>query len=188
MRWNDASKTKSVKFVSMLSTIHKFEMVDSNKIDRSTDAVIQKPDVIMDYNFTMGGVDLVSQVLILYSSQRRGAKCYRKIPGLYPDILAYKSFILWKKMNPDKQNVDYLSYRKLLIERIIMFHSFGGQSQSTGPNPDTAKANLIRLTKRHFISQLASTKNKARAQRKCIRYTKLDFHKDTRFWCARCGD
>ena len=67
MRWNDASKTKSVKFVSMLSTIHTFEMVDSNKIDRSTGAVIKMPVVIMNYNVTMGGVNLVSRVLILYS-------------------------------------------------------------------------------------------------------------------------
>ena len=79
MRWNDASKTKSVKFVSMLSTIHTFEMVDSNKVDRSTGAVIQKPDVIMDYNVTMGVVDLISRVLIPYSSQRRGVNWYRKI-------------------------------------------------------------------------------------------------------------
>ena len=69
MRWNDASKTKSVKFVSMLSTIHTFEMVDSDKIGRSTGAVIQKPDVIMDYN-----VDLGSRVLIPYSSQRHRVK------------------------------------------------------------------------------------------------------------------
>ena len=60
----------------MLSTIHTFEMVDSNKIDRSTGAVIQKPDIIMDYSVTIGGVALVSQVLILYSSQRRGVKWY----------------------------------------------------------------------------------------------------------------
>ena len=76
MRWNDASKTKSVKFVSMLSTIHTFKMVDSNKIYRSTGAVIQKPDIIASYSVTMGGVDLVSQVLIPYSSQRRGVKWY----------------------------------------------------------------------------------------------------------------
>ena len=69
MWWNDAAKTKSVKFVSMLYTTHTFEMVDSNYIDRSTGAVIQKPDVIMNYNVTMGGVDLVSHVLIPYSSQ-----------------------------------------------------------------------------------------------------------------------
>ena len=186
MRWNDASKTKSVKFVSMLSTIHTFEMVDSNKIDRSTGAVIKMPVVIMNYNVTMGGVNLVSRVLILYSSQKRGVKWYRKIAEFYLDISVYNSFILWKKMNPDKQSVDHLRYRKSLIEKIIVFHAFCGQNQSTGPYPDTTKANLIRLTERHFISQLPSTNNKARAQRKCIRCTKLGFRKSTRFWCAMC--
>ena len=87
-------------------------------------------------------------------------------------------------MNPNKQNIDHLSYRELLIEEIIMFYAFGGHSQSTGANPDTTKANLIRLAERDFISQLPSTNKKARAQRKCIRYTKLGFRKDTRFWCT----
>ena len=123
----------------------------------------------MDYNVTMGSVDLVSQVLVPYSSQRRGIKWHRKIAELYLDISVYNSFILWKKMDPDKQNVDHLSYQKLLIKEINMFHAFGGQSQVTGPSPDTTKANLIRLTERHFISQLPSTNNKVRIQRKCIR-------------------
>ena len=77
----------------------------------------------------MSDIDLVSRVLIRYSSQRRGVKWYRKIAELYLDISVYNSFILWKKkMNPDKQNVAHFSYRKLLIEEIIMFHTFGGQS------------------------------------------------------------
>ena len=33
-------------------------------------------------------------------------------------------------MNPDKLNVDHLNYGKLIIEEIILFHVFGGQSQS----------------------------------------------------------
>ena len=87
---------------------------------------------------------------------------------------------------PDKQNIDHLSYRKLLIEEIIMFHAFSRQSQSTGPNLGTTKANLITLTERHFISQVPSTNNKARAERKCICCTKLGFRKDTCFWWATC--
>ena len=97
MRWNDASKTKSVKFASMLSTIHIFEIVDSDKIDRSTNTVIQKSDVIMDYNVMMGGVDLVSRVLIPYSSQRRGVKWYRKIGEMYLDISGYNIFICGRR-------------------------------------------------------------------------------------------
>ena len=87
-------------------------------------------------------------------------------------------------MNPDKPNVDHLSYRELLIEEIIMFYAFGGQSQSTGANPDTTKANLIILAERDFISKLPSTNDKSRAQRKCIRYTKLGFFSKTHVFGA----
>ena len=57
----------------MMSTIHLFELVDLNIKDRHTGEVIKKLDVI-DYSKTMGGVDLVSLVLIPYSSQRRRVK------------------------------------------------------------------------------------------------------------------
>ena len=130
-------------------------MVDSNnKIHRSIGAVIQKPDVIMDYNVTMSGADLDSRVLIPHSSQRRGVKWYRKIAELHLDISVYSSFILWKKINPDKQNVDHLSYRKLLIEEIFMFHAIWWSEPVQRAKSDTTKANLIRLSEKHFISQL----------------------------------
>ena len=44
----------------MLPTIHTFELVDSNKIHRSTGAVIKNPDANMDYNVINDSVDLVS--------------------------------------------------------------------------------------------------------------------------------
>ena len=53
--------------------------------DCHTGEVIKKSDVI-DYSKTMGGVDLVSLVLIPYSSQRRGVKWYRKLAELYIDV------------------------------------------------------------------------------------------------------
>ena len=111
MRQNNAYKTKSATFVSTLSTINTSEMVDSNKIDRSTGAVIKKPDVIMAYNVVMGSVDLVQlgidsvQFATMQSIERR-----RKIAELYLGISIYNSFILWKKMNPDKQNAYLLNH------------------------------------------------------------------------------
>ena len=86
LRWNDESKTKSRKFVSMLSTVHTGDLIDSRKKNRLTDQPIKKPNVIVDYNNTMGGVDTLSCVLIPYSSQRRGIKWYRKIEKLFVDI------------------------------------------------------------------------------------------------------
>ena len=49
-------KQNPKKIVSMLSTIH------SGKTFRGTDRPVMKPDVIVDYNKTMRGVDLLSSV------------------------------------------------------------------------------------------------------------------------------
>ena len=67
----------------------------SGKRNRATKEVIYKPDVIVDYNKTVGGVDLLSRVLIPYSTQRRGVKRYRKIGQLMLDISVYNSFIAY---------------------------------------------------------------------------------------------
>lgn len=168
--WDDASK-----FVSILSTIHTLKWLIQIKLITGT--VIKQPDVIMDYNVTMGGIDLVIWVLILYSLQQLRVKWYRKISDLSLNMSVYNSLILQKKVNPDKQNVDHLNYRKLLIKKIIMFHEFDGHSHSTGPNHDTMKASLIRVTERHFISQLPSTNNKTRAQNNVFAAQNLAFAK-----------
>ena len=62
LRWYDITKTKSEKIVSMVSTIHKGDLIDSGKKFCGTDCPVMKPDVIVDYNKTMGGVDLPSSV------------------------------------------------------------------------------------------------------------------------------
>ena len=128
-------------FVSMMSTIHSFELVDSNTKGRHTGEVIKKPDVISDYNKTMGGVDLVSQVLIPYSSQGQGVKWYRKLAELYIDIIVYNSFIIYKKLNGGSK-IDHFNFRKMLIEELIMFHASGGSSYSTSPNQIQVKGIL----------------------------------------------
>ena len=51
--------------------MHTGELIDSGKINHQTQQAVFKPDVIVDYNRTMGGVDLLSRVLIPYSSQKR---------------------------------------------------------------------------------------------------------------------
>ena len=66
-----------------------------------------------------------------------------------------------------------------------MFHASGGSSYSAGPNPDFSPGNYARLVVRHFISQLPSKANKARAQRKCVRCTKLGIPRDTRYQCRK---
>ena len=125
----------------------------------------------------MGGVELISRVLIPYSSQRRGVKWYHKLAELYIDIAVYNSFIVYKKLNGGSK-IDHFSFWKMLIEELIMFHASGSSSYSTGPNPDPSQGNFVVVVERHFISQIPSTASKPRAQRECVRCTKLGIWRD----------
>ena len=156
----------------MMSTIHSFKLVDLNMKDCHTGEVIKKPDVI-DYSKTMGGVDLVSLVLIPYPSQRRGVKWYHKLAELYIDVAVYNSFIIYKKLMVGSK-IDHFNFQKMLIEELIMFHASGGLPYSTGPNPDPSQGNFVKL---HFSDSLNSKQTKV--QRKCVRCTKVGIRRDT---------
>ena len=48
----------------------------------------------------MGGVDLLSRVIVPYPIQLKGAnRWYRKIAELFIELSIYNAFILWKKLN-----------------------------------------------------------------------------------------
>ena len=156
----------------MMSTIHSFKLVDLNMKDCHTGEVIKKPDVI-DYSKTMGGVDLVSLVLIPYRSQRRGVKWYHKLAELYIDVAVYNSFIIYKKLMVGSK-IDHFNFQKMLIEELIMFHASGGLPYSTSPNPDPSQGNFVKL---HFSDSLNSKQTKV--QRKCVRCTKVGIRRGT---------
>ena len=84
---------------------------------------IIKPDVIKDYNKSMGGVDTLytlSRVIKPYSIQKR-VKWYRKLGEHFFDIAMYNGFIVWKKLNPEKKESNF-QFRMQLIKQIITYH------------------------------------------------------------------
>ena len=166
----------------MLSTIHLGELMDNDKKNRTTKEVIYKPHVIVDYNKTMSGVDLLNQVLIPYYTQGWGIKWYRKIGEFMLGISVYNSFIVYRKLSPQNGIKDHLRYCMELIEEILTHHLFGvvAYQHSTTP-PD-----IFLLIERHFISQVPWTLGKSLAQRKCIHCAKLGTRRDIRFWYRKC--
>ena len=184
LRWDDVTKTRTKKVVSMLSTMHTGKLVDTGRIHRLTKEPILKPDVILDYNGTMGGVDTLSRVIIPYNSQRRGLKWYRKLAELFIEISCYNSFILWKKLNPGSK-VDNLRFRKMLIDELVTFYSYGSKSYQTGRL--NVSGNPLRLTERHFIASFPNVSSKKKyPQSRCVVCAALNKRKDSRYWCPIC--
>ena len=73
----DSSTGKS-KVVYLLSTAHKPTEGNTNKRDRDGN-IVRKPTCIIDYNYNMGGVDMVDQQLDAIDVLRKSYKWYKKL-------------------------------------------------------------------------------------------------------------
>ena len=78
----------------MMSTKHTGDWGHTGKIHYASKQEIMKPDVIIEYNQTMGGVDTLSRNLDPYSCQRKTLKWYRKLAELFIDITIYNSYVI----------------------------------------------------------------------------------------------
>ena len=66
----------------------------------------------------MGGVDLLSRVIVPYAIQLKGAKrWYRKIAELFIELSIYNAFILWKKLNNSTKT--QLIFREEFIQEMF---------------------------------------------------------------------
>ena len=93
LRWKDK------KDVARISTVHNPTMVDLSTPRRE----IKKPQVIHDYNFTMGGVDKVDQHLVDYPIPRkRGKRYYKKVFVHLMDLAVWNSYSLYFIRNLSK--------------------------------------------------------------------------------------
>ena len=66
----------------------------------------------------MGGVDLLSRVIVPYPIQLKGAnRWYRKIAELFIELSIYNVFIVWKKLNNSTKT--QLIFREEFIQEMF---------------------------------------------------------------------
>ncbi|XP_039550046.1 piggyBac transposable element-derived protein 4-like, partial [Pimephales promelas] len=100
---------KKGKNVLLMSTMHK-DAVLSDREDR-------KPQMVLDYNETKGGVDNLDKVTATYSCRRMTARWPLVIFFNIIDVSAYNAFVLWREINKD-WNSGKLSRRRIFLEQL----------------------------------------------------------------------
>ncbi|XP_023244129.1 piggyBac transposable element-derived protein 4-like [Centruroides sculpturatus] len=182
-------KWQHKRAVTLLSTVHNPVMVSKKT---PAGRIITKPQVVVDYNDTMGGVDLLDQHLRDYPVERkRGKKFYIKVFFHLLDICIFNSFVLYK-INGGR--MEHLQFKINIIERIIEeYHTETrvtrhGQPRTSGPRTPGP----LRLMERHFPDLLPATDRKKAPTRRCaVCKTKHDgagkkLRKETRYYCQVC--
>ncbi|KAK6312560.1 hypothetical protein J4Q44_G00182240 [Coregonus suidteri] len=76
-----------------------------------------KPQIILDYNSTKGGVDNLDKVTATYSCQRMTARWPFVIFYNIVDVSAYNAYVLWTEIN-QQWNGGKLYRRRLFLEEL----------------------------------------------------------------------
>ena len=181
LKWQDK------KPLCMLSTVHSTDSVEVASKRKSQ----KKPIVVVDYNKSMGGVDLSDQCLSYYKITRdRQRKYYKKIFRHLLDQAVWNSFVIFKK---NGGSLTHLDFRIRLIERLIEDSGEIKSALSGGPAHRPSE-NVTRLTERHFPSFVSNSKSsRTHPVRKCVVCaTKVNengkrIRRESRFECEECN-
>ncbi|KRY44280.1 PiggyBac transposable element-derived protein 4 [Trichinella britovi] len=102
-------RPKKNKNVMVLSNMHNDNQVSDGKG--------RKPDIILHYNITKGGVDNLGKMTSTYSCQRMTARWPLVIFYNIIDVSAYNAYVLWTEKHPT-WNARRLHKRRLFVEEL----------------------------------------------------------------------
>lgn len=133
---------KKGKVVCLLSSSHNQDDVDYTRPDK-------KPDIILKYNSTKGGVDTADQMLRTYSTKRRTRRWPVAVFYNMLDISALNAFIIWMSLNPHWNSKS--THRRRLFQLALgkqLIHNNYRETSSTTEATTDAVSNAKILNKR----------------------------------------
>uniref|UniRef100_A0A9J7X7T1 PiggyBac transposable element-derived protein domain-containing protein n=1 Tax=Cyprinus carpio carpio TaxID=630221 RepID=A0A9J7X7T1_CYPCA len=142
------------KNVLLMSTVHEDAAV-SEREDR-------KPEMILSYNRTKGGVDNLDKIVATYTCRRKTARWPMAVFYNMLDVLAYNAFVIWREINPSWGQGDNYMRRHFLqdLGRALVFPFI----QSRRHIPRTpASLQLLRKVQECDEEAVSSTSGPSRA-------------------------
>lgn len=108
--WRDAN------IVSMISTYHNLQIGNQNKYNRLT----YKPNIVLDYNKSMGGVDRKDQILSAQPLERlRNRVWYKKLFRRLYNAAIFNCFVIFSSFH---QKISHRQFRTVLAEDLLRRH------------------------------------------------------------------
>ncbi|XP_054883216.1 piggyBac transposable element-derived protein 4-like [Poeciliopsis prolifica] len=187
---------KRNKNVLVMSTMHK----DASLSTRED----MKPQMILDYNSTKGGVDNLDKVTATYSCQRKTTYWPFVIFCNIVDVSAYNAYVLWIEIN-QQWNASKLHRRRLFLEelgkalvtpyiqnrvrpvRSLAAAAIIAKIQGRASDQPTMEAFDTGAKKRKRC-QVCSSQDDSKTSTSCVRCRKYICRKHTVTFCPSCGE
>ncbi|XP_037530523.1 piggyBac transposable element-derived protein 4-like [Nematolebias whitei] len=187
---------KRNKNVLVMSTMHK----DASLSTRED----MKPQMILDYNSTKGGVDNLDKVTATYSCQRKTARWPLVVFYNILDVSAYNAYVLWIEIN-QQWNASKLYRRRLFLEELGKALVTPKIQNRVRPARSPAAAAVIAKvqgrasdqptmdpldtgTKKRKRCQVCPSRDDSKTTTSCVRCKKYICKKHIVTFCPSCGE
>jgi len=186
LRWKDK------KDVCVMSTVHNATSLAA-KTKGGKDTV--KPNVVLAYNGTMGGVDKADQELTFYPVMRKQQKrYYKKIFRHLLDQCLWNAYVLFAENNAaqSSKKVEHADFLWMTVDGILRQYLPQTDTPRRPGRRSTIDGDPERLRGRHFLEYVPPTKKKTDPTRMCVvccsrrRSDGKKVRKETRFHCPDC--
>jgi len=179
-------KWKDKRDVLALSSNHSGSMMPIRRRRRGAPGgheVIDKPNLIIEYNKHMGGVDRTDQMLAYYNPLRKTLKWYRKLVIHMLDFCINNAHVVYKHLGGTKKQA---WFRKQVIRSLISTDLRSHTPEEGAPLFRNKRLDMSRLTGRHMIDDIPPTAGKADKFKKCVVCTHRGKRKETKYCCMDC--
>jgi hypothetical protein len=183
-----ALKWRDRKDVAMLSTLHTRpvyeEVIPQREKGRPNPQPQLKPNVVINYNFNMNGVDKQDQRLSCFPVMRKCVKGYKKLFFYLFDVTLNNARIVHEIVTKKKSTMS--KFRINLAEQIL--ESVNLTNRPAGGRPSVSAESPLRLQAKHwghFIRKIQPT-SKQRPSRRCRVCSAQGRRSETVYECRKC--
>lgn len=173
---------KDKKVVRLLTTMHSADMVATGRVNRHTQEPIVKPQIVLDYNIGMGGVDHSDALATTYEVARKTVKWYRKLFFYLFDMCLTNSWLIYRKLGG---KVTHVNFRKQLVREML--------SDADLPEYPRSGRRRTRTTattrkSKHMPTRVPAVGKRKRGMRRCVYCRKVDGKRsNTGTLCSTCN-
>lgn len=178
---------KDKRLVTILTTNHltdKRHMVPVPSKFPTTPLVL-KPQAVVEYTESMGGVDRSDHFISNYKFERRSKKWYRKMFFWLLEVATVNSYILYKTLQEQNNRtpLTHKQFRLSMIEDLVVDHMMIAVAEEKR-KPGRPRQNIHqRLDGRlHLLAKYE------KGSRRCKVCLKMKLRKETIYYCKTCQD
>ncbi|CAK1591112.1 unnamed protein product [Parnassius mnemosyne] len=176
-------KWKDKRDVLTISNMHNPEMIT---IRNRRNQLKLKPNIVVDYNNGMGGVDHSDQMISYYESMKKTKYWYKKFA-----IHIFQMFIHnAARIHNDQSGLNRSERIPLLnFTENVIIHLLGQKyidySEKPGQSKEVNQSGQVLL--QHYLEYIPPTEKKSKPTKPCVVCTKNKTRKGTRYFCTLCS-